>query len=411
MIVLIRAVSVLPVLGVVAMIALEYCVYSTNRLWTSTHGSWDLLLRVIEGIYFHFCLACMSVAYVRVVLTDPGFVSEDVVNAYHDAVHNVLEAEQMAEAFPSGQPTCGRCQQVKPYRAHHCSICDQCVLKMDHHCPWVGNCVGERNYRFFYQFVVYAWLATLTIVITLAGKFKRTMFQENSGELSMVAVVAFILAGSLTLSLTIFVAVHTFLMLHGTTTIEFHTYGRRSPFNRGWQRNFLDLFGRSKKDWFLPTTLSTAQHHVLFNAAELEHLSHRPHTIDQDRRDSEILHAVARGKGFNFPCGQPTCGRCQQVKPYRAHHCSICDQCVLKMDHHCPWVGNCVGERNYRFFYQFVVYAWLATLTIVITLAGKFKRTMFQENSGELSMVAVVAFILAGSLTLSLTILWPSTRS
>eukprot|EP00979_Chaetoceros_neogracilis_P014927 scaffold5062_cov227-Chaetoceros_neogracile.AAC.3 len=31
------------------------------------------------------------------------------------------------------------------------------------------------------------------------------------------------------------------------------------------------------------------------------------------------------------------CRRCQSYKPDRAHHCSICKRCILKMDHHCPW--------------------------------------------------------------------------
>ena len=29
------------------------------------------------------------------------------------------------------------------------------------------------------------------------------------------------------------------------------------------------------------------------------------------------------------------CYRCNNFKPPRAHHCSICDRCVIKMDHHC----------------------------------------------------------------------------
>lgn len=31
------------------------------------------------------------------------------------------------------------------------------------------------------------------------------------------------------------------------------------------------------------------------------------------------------------------CEKCFMIKPDRAHHCSVCNSCVLKMDHHCPW--------------------------------------------------------------------------
>ena len=34
------------------------------------------------------------------------------------------------------------------------------------------------------------------------------------------------------------------------------------------------------------------------------------------------------------------CKKCNKPRPLRAHHCSTCDRCIMKMDHHCPWVFN-----------------------------------------------------------------------
>lgn len=54
------------------------------------------------------------------------------------------------------------------------------------------------------------------------------------------------------------------------------------------------------------------------------------------------------------------CQKCQVHKPPRAHHCSVCNRCVLRMDHHCPWTGKCVGHGNYRSFFLLLIYGTMA---------------------------------------------------
>ncbi|CAI5702697.1 unnamed protein product [Peronospora effusa] len=291
---LLRTVSTLPVLMVVAIVSLEYFVFMTEHWLPEIQRSvgFFVLLRILEVVLFHFLSGCMLVAYYKVVFTDPGYVTPIVVQRIQDAMQDAME-----EGDNKSQPTmtlCRRCNLLKPFRAHHCSFCDRCVLKMDHHCPWVANCVGEGNYKCFFHFIVYAFFALSMCVRALAGSFQAAIFSENAphnavNNFSALAVVGFVLGGALAISLLGFIAVHSYLLIHGATTIECHHYGRAFPFNQGLRKNLKAVFGETIKDWLLPTTPTRKQHYVL-HPAVLEHLTADSSLEDcSDHEDDTLL--------------------------------------------------------------------------------------------------------------------------
>lgn len=110
---------------------------------------------------------------------------------------------------------------------------------------------------------------------------------------------------------------------------------------------------------------------------------------------------------------EKSCKKCLQVKPRRAHHCSVCNECVLVMDHHCPWINNCVGFENKRYFLLFCFYLMggccymLTTLHslkhIQLLVASEYKPlfTFCRTLDSVLAVVLMVFCLAHGYLALS----------
>lgn len=93
------------------------------------------------------------------------------------------------------------------------------------------------------------------------------------------------------------------------------------------------------------------------------------------------------------------CKKCQARKPDRAHHCSTCQRCVLKMDHHCPWLATCLGLRNYKSFLLFLVYTTLFCFYAFAVSGTWVWSEVIQEDIGQFESILPVNFVVLSVLS------------
>ncbi|XP_071381574.1 palmitoyltransferase ZDHHC18a [Centroberyx affinis] len=191
-----------------------------------------VFIPVIGGVLFLFVV----ISLLQTSFTDPGILpratpdeAADIEKQIDTSGSSTYRPPPRTKEILINQQVvklkyCFTCKMFRPPRTSHCSLCDNCVERFDHHCPWVGNCVGKRNYRFFYSFIISLSFLTSFIfgcVIThltlrsQAGKGLVQAIQDSPASVVEVVICFFSIWSVLGLS-----GFHTYLVASNLTTNE-----------------------------------------------------------------------------------------------------------------------------------------------------------------------------------------------
>ncbi|CAD8158738.1 unnamed protein product [Paramecium octaurelia] len=127
---------------------------------------------------------------------------------------------------------CATCAIYRPARASHCPSCDNCVVRFDHHCPWIGQCIGRRNYIYFYFFImsvsfklIFVFGVCLSYIVDESKKRSATMETSDAisetlayNPVSIILVIYSFGFSCFVVGLWLF---HTYLVFTNMTTNEY----------------------------------------------------------------------------------------------------------------------------------------------------------------------------------------------
>eukprot|EP00811_Abedinium_folium_P033883 NODE_6814_length_1636_cov_3.587806.p1 GENE.NODE_6814_length_1636_cov_3.587806~~NODE_6814_length_1636_cov_3.587806.p1 ORF type:complete len:534 (-),score=100.37 NODE_6814_length_1636_cov_3.587806:33-1550(-) len=200
-------------------------------------------------IAFHVTFVLALAAYHQAIVIHPGRVPEG-----WRPVGGVGTTEKKRS---TGLPRyCNKEHVFKPDRAHYCTPLRCNVLRMDHFCPWMSTCIGYRNHKHFFLFLIYASTAA---DIALSGTFAALVTADVPGGAAIVMFEGACLALLLTGVLTPFLGLHCWLLSRNITTLEYCERMRNgegiavaSAYDVGILANLRSVLGDSVWLWPLP---------------------------------------------------------------------------------------------------------------------------------------------------------------
>mmetsp|Transcript_35 Transcript_35/g.98 ORF Transcript_35/g.98 Transcript_35/m.98 type:complete len:350 (-) Transcript_35:158-1207(-) len=201
------------------------------------HPALGIVLLVLTKLL----LIVSMVSMFKACATDPGIIPRreeaphDLYDPYDPVPNRIRTKQILINNVPLKIKYCETCLIWRPPRSSHCNVCNNCVEGFDHHCPYLGNCVGRRNYRDYYVFVVSTLLLSILsmggCIAYLVLKVARVARDEDlpsgealaraltsSGALAAIFVCFFCLFGiAFCGTLAVF---HTHLLFTNQTTKE-----------------------------------------------------------------------------------------------------------------------------------------------------------------------------------------------